>query len=398
MDNYSRILSGMRPTGRLHLGNYHGAIKNWINLQYEHSCYFMAADIHALTTDYENPKNIEANVYEMVIDWLACGIDPAQAVMFVQSHVPEHAELHLLLSMITPLSWLERIPTYRDQIEKLSNKDLGTYGFLGYPLLQSSDILLYNAKYVPVGEDQISHVELTREIARRFNYLYGREEGFEEKALETIKKLGAKKASLYEELLIQYQQEGDEEALEKARYLLKDAINLSSGDVDRLFAFLENKSKVILTEPQELITITSKLPGLDGQKMSKSYNNTITLREDAESITKKIRAMPTDPARIRRTDSGDPEKCPVWQLHKVYSNEEVKLWVQNGCTTAGIGCLDCKQPLIDSIVAEQQQFCANAAPYLEDSNLVRNIVADGAEKATEIARQTLTAVKEAMGL
>ncbi|MFN7094903.1 MAG: tryptophan--tRNA ligase, partial [Burkholderiales bacterium] len=256
MHYHSRILSGMRPTGRLHLGHYHGAIKNWVNLQYEHDCYFMVADLHALTTNYEDTKEIEATIYAMVIDWLACGVDPAQATIFIQSHVPQHAQLHLLLSMITPLSWLERVPTYKDQLEKLSFKDLGSYGFLGYPLLQSADILLYNAKYVPVGEDQVSHVELTREIARRFNYLYGREVGFEEKAREAIKKLGAKKAALYEELLVNYQQNGNEEALEKARFLLADAVNLSRGEEERLFAFLENKAKVILTEPQALISKT----------------------------------------------------------------------------------------------------------------------------------------------
>ncbi|MCC2624200.1 MAG: Tryptophanyl-tRNA synthetase [Burkholderiales bacterium] len=398
MENSSRILSGMRATGNLHLGHYHGAIKNWVNLQYEHECYFMVADIHALTTNYESTGLIASSVHEMVIDWLACGVDPSQAVIFIQSEVPAHAELHLLLSMITPLSWLERVPTYKEQIEKLSNRDLGTYGFLGYPLLQSADILLYNAKFVPVGEDQVSHVELTREIARRFNYIYGRETGFEEKAREVIPKLGHKRALLYEELLVQYQQEGNDEALEKARFLLKDAVNLSLGERERLFAFLENKSKVILTEPQALVTAASKLPGLDGQKMSKSYNNTLMLREAPDTISKKIKSMQTDPARIRRTDTGDPQKCPVWQLHRVYSNEEVKQWVQTGCTTAGIGCLDCKGPLIESIQAESEQFRERARPYIEDRNLVRNILADGAEKANETTEDTLDMVKSAMGI
>ncbi|MCE3267973.1 MAG: tryptophan--tRNA ligase [Burkholderiales bacterium] len=398
MENSLRILSGMRPTGSLHLGHYHGAIKNWVNLQYEYECYFMVADIHALTTNYESTRVIASSAYEMVVDWLACGVDPSQAVIFIQSEVPAHAQLHLLLSMITPLSWLERVPTYKELIEKLSTKDLGTYGFLGYPLLQSADILLYNSKFVPVGEDQVSHVELTREIARRFNYIYGREAGFEEKAREVIPKLGNKRAALYEELLIQYQQEGALEALEKARFLLKDAVNLSLGERERLFAFLENKSRVILTEPQALTTAASKLPGLDGQKMSKSYNNTLMLREDFEQVNKKIKSMQTDPARIRRTDPGDPEKCPVWQLHKVYSNTEVKEWVQIGCTTAGIGCLDCKKPLIESIQAESAQFKERAKPYLEDHNLVRNILADGAEKAIETTEYTLSMVKLAMGI
>lgn len=398
MENSSRVLSGMRPTGRLHLGHYHGAIKNWVNLQYEYECYFMVADIHALTTNYESTAVISHSIHDMVIDWLACGVDPAQAVIFIQSEVPAHAELHLLLSMVTPLSWLERVPTYKEQIEKLHTKDLGTYGFLGYPLLQSADILLYNAKFVPVGEDQVAHVELTREIARRFNYLYGREVGFEEKAQEIIPKLGQKRAALYEELLMQYQQDGNTAALEKARFLLRDIVNLSLGEKDRLFAFLENKSKVILTEPQALITKCAKLSGLDGQKMSKSYHNTIMLRAEPDLINKKIKAMQTDPARMRRCDPGDPEKCPVWQLHLVYSNEEVKQWAQIGCRAATIGCLDCKGPLIEAIQSESEQCKLRALPYLEDHNLVRNILADGTEQAIEVAQSVLNGVKQAMGI
>ncbi len=398
MNYQSRILSGIRATGKLHLGHYYGALKNWVELQYEHECYFMVADIHALTTNYDNPKNLESIIHEMVIDWLACGVDPSQAAIFIQSHVPQHAELHLLLSMITPLGWLERVSTYKDQIEKLAHKDLDTYGFLGYPLLQSSDILLYNSKFVPVGEDQISHIEITREIARRFNYLYGREDGFEEKAREIIKKLGVKKAELYSELLIKFQQNGDNEALEKARFLLHDVVNLSLGEKERLFAFLENKSRVILIEPQALVTETSKLPGLDGQKMSKSYNNSIYLREDPDSINKKIRGMQTDPARVRRIDAGNPEKCPVWYLHKIYSDNNTKEWVQNGCVSAGIGCLECKQPLIDAICQEQKIFTEKALPYLDDYNLVKNILADGAEKASEVASATIAEVKQAMNM
>ncbi len=398
MSYQSRILSGMRASGKLHIGHYYGAIKNWISLQYEHECYFMVADIHALTTNYENTKDLENIIHEMVVDWLACGVDPSQAIMFIQSHVPQHAELHLLLSMITPLGWLERVPTYKDQIEKLSHKDLDTYGFLGYPLLQSADILLYNSKLIPVGEDQVSHVEITREIARRFNYLYGREIGFEDKAREIIKKLGSKKADLYTELLVKFQQNGDNEALEKARFLLHDVVNLSLGEKERLFAFLENKSRVILTEPQAFITEVAKLPGLDGRKMSKSYHNTIPLRENADNINKKIRAMQTDPARVRRTDPGTPEKCPVWHLHKVYSDNAIREWVQKGCSTAGIGCLECKQPLIDAVCQEQARFAEKAKPYLNDYNLVKNILADGAEKATEVASATLAEVKQAMNM
>lgn len=395
---YSNILSGMRPTGQLHLGHMYGVIKNWVNLQYEYNCFLMVADYHALTTGYENTQQIEDSIIDMVIDWLACGVDPSQATIFVQSDVKAHAELYLLLSMITPISWLERVPTYKDMIEKLAHKDIDTYGFLGYPLLQSADILLYDAKYVPVGEDQVCHVELTREIARRFNHIYGREHGFEEKAQQLITKLGYKKGKLYQDLLIKYQQEGDEESLEKARYLLQDVVNLSISEIELLFAFLENKSRVILSEPQELVTKNAKMIGLDGQKMSKSYNNTITLRESVDNINKKIKSMQTDPARVRRVDKGDPNKCPVWQLHKIYSNEDVSNWVWSGCINATIGCIECKKPIIDAIVKEQQQLQEKAQLYLEDRNLIKNILADGAEKANEIANNKLDEIKDAMNI
>lgn len=393
-----RVLSGMRPTGKLHLGHYHGVLKNWVKLQSEYECFFMVADWHALTTSYDEVGGIEKNTWDMVIDWLAAGVDPTQGTIFIQSRVPEHAELHLALSMITPLSWLERIPTYKDQIEKLSHKDLGTYGFLGYPLLMASDILLYRGNLVPVGEDQIPHVEITREIARRFNHVFGKEPGFEEKAKEAVKKLGGKKGKLYEDLRIRYQQDGDVEALESGRALLADSQNISHGDRERLFGYLEGGGKMILPESQPLLTEASRMPGLDGNKMSKSYNNTISLREDADVITKKIRQMPTDPARMRRTDPGDPEKCPVWQLHQVYSDSTTKDWVVAGCKSAGIGCLDCKQPVIDGVLAEQKPILERARPYLEDPTLVKSIVADGCEKAREAARETMREVKEAMGL
>lgn len=393
-----RVLSGMRPTGSLHLGHYHGALKNWVRLQAEHECFFFVADWHALTTSYDDPSIIAKSTWDMVIDWLAAGIDPAQATLFIQSRVPEHAELHLLLSMITPLSWLERIPTYKDQIEKLSHKDLGTYGFLGYPLMQSADILIYRAQYVPVGEDQVPHIEITREIARRYNHIYGREIGFEEKAEAAVKKMGSKKARLYHDLRTRYLQAGDDEALEAARALLADAQNISHGDRDRLFGFLENKGKAILVEPQALLTEASRMPGLDGQKMSKSYGNGIFLREDPATVTKKIRAMPTDPARVRRTDAGNPDKCPVWQLHKVYTDADTHAWAQAGCRSAGIGCLECKQPVIDGILREQQPMFERAQPYLDDPTLVKNIVADGCERARKLAQETMRDVREAMGL
>lgn len=393
-----RVLSGMRPTGSLHLGHYHGVLKNWVKLQQQYECLFFVADWHALTTHYDTPEIIEQNVWDMIIDWLAAGVDPSQATLFIQSKVPAHAELYLLLSMMTPLGWLERVPTYKDQQEKLSEKDLSTYGFLGYPLLQSADILIYRANRVPVGEDQAPHVEFTREICRRFNHIYGKEPGFEEKAELAIKKLGSKKSKLYSELRTLYQEQGDENALEKAKSLLNEQQNLSLGDQERLFGYLEGGGKMILTEPETLLTEASKMPGLDGHKMSKSYHNTISLREDPESIRKKIRTMPTDPARARRSDPGDPAKCPVWQFHLVYSDDKTREWVQWGCTTAGIGCLECKSPVIDMILAEQAPMHERIKQYEEDPTLVRNIIADGCEKANKLAEETMRDIREAMGL
>lgn len=393
-----RVLSGMRPTGRLHLGHYHGVLKNWARLQYEYPCLFFVADWHALTTTYDQPDVISQATWEMLIDWLAAGIDPNQATLFIQSRVLEHAELHLLLSMITPLGWLERVPTYKDQLEKLSHKDLTTYGFLGYPLLQAADILIYRANLVPVGEDQIPHVEFTREVARRFNHFYGREPNFEENAKEAVKKLGSKRARLYLDLRTRFQQEGDAEALAQARALLDEAQSLSLGDRERLYGYLEGYSKHILVEPQVLLTEASRMPGLDGQKMSKSYGNTIYLREDPESITRKVRTMQTDPARVRRTDPGDPERCPVWQFHKIYTDTEVHQWVQEGCRSAKIGCLECKQPVLEAILAEQAEMRERAQPYVENPGLVRNVVADGCEQARKLAQATMRDVREAMGL
>jgi tryptophanyl-tRNA synthetase len=393
-----RVLSGMRPTGHLHLGHYHGVLKNWIELQHQFECLFFVADWHALTTHYDDSEIIEQHVWDMVIDWLAAGVDPAQATMFIQSRVPAHAELHVLLSMITPLGWLERVPSYKDQQEKLTEKDLSTYGFLGYPLLQSSDILIYRANRVPVGEDQAPHIEFTREITRRFNHIYGKEAGFREKAEAAIKKLGSKKSRLYRELRNRYQEHGDEAALAAAKSLLDEQQNLSLGDQERLFGYLEGGGKMILAEPEVMLTPASRMPGLDGQKMSKSYNNTISLREDEASVIRKVRTMPTDPARVRRSDPGDPSKCPVWQFHEIYSTPEIKDWVQRGCTTAGIGCLECKQPIIDAILSEQRPMRERARMYEEDPTLVRNIIADGCERADKLAQETMRDVREAMGL
>jgi tryptophanyl-tRNA synthetase len=393
-----RVLSGMRPTGKLHLGHYHGVLRNWVRLQHEHECLFFVADWHALTTHYDTPEVIATNVWEMVIDWLASGVDPSQATIFVQSRVPEHAELHLLLSMVTPLGWLERVPTYKDQQEKLADKDLSTYGFLGYPLLQAADILIYRANRVPVGEDQVPHIEFTREIARRFNHVYGREPGYRDKAEAAVKKLGAKRARLYRELRTAYLEQGDAEALARARALLDEVQNLSLNDRERLFGHLEGGGKMILAEPEALLTEAARMPGLDGHKMSKSYDNTISLREDADAVTRKVRTMPTDPARVRRTDPGDPEKCPVWEFHRVYSDGPTRAWVEQGCRSAGIGCLQCKQPVIDAVLAEQAPMRERARQYEDDPTLVRSILADGCEKARDLAADTMREVRAAMGL
>ena len=393
-----RVLSGMRPTGRLHLGHYHGVLKNWVKLQHEYECFFFVADWHALTTEYEHPQAIEQASWEMVIDWLAAGVNPGSATLFIQSRVPEHAELHLLLSMMTPLGWLERVPTYKDQQEKLREKDLGTYGFLGYPLLQSADILVYRAGQVPVGADQVAHVEITREIARRFNHLYGREPGFEEAVENAIRKMGKKQSKVYLDNRRKYQEQGEDEALEIAQALVNSQQNITLGDKERLLGDLEGGGKIILPEPQALLTPASKMPGLDGQKMSKSYGNAISLREEPEAVDEKIRRMPTDPARVRRTDPGNPENCPVWQLHEVYSDEKTCAWVQEGCRSAGIGCVDCKKPVIESVQAELEPIRKRAKEHERNPDLVRTIIAEGCEEAREAARDTLEEVRAVMGL
>ena len=393
-----RVLSGMRPTGRLHLGHYHGVLKNWVRLQHEYECFFFVADWHALTTEYEHPQKIEESVWDMVIDWLAAGVNPGSATLFIQSKVPEHAELHLLLSMMTPLGWLERVPTYKDQQEKLKEKDLSTYGFLGYPLLQSADILIYRAGQVPVGADQVAHIEITREVARRFNHLYGREPGFEEAVEAAIRKMGKKQMKVYLDNRRKYQEQGDEAALAAAQALVNDQQNITLGDKERLLGDLEGGGKIILPEPQALLTPASKMPGLDGQKMSKSYGNFISLREEPDAVDEKIRRMPTDPARVRRTDPGNPENCPVWQLHEVYSDDSIRQWVDHGCRTAGIGCLECKKPVIDAVQAELEPIRRRAADHMRNPDLVRTLIAEGCEDAREAARDTLEEVRAAMGL
>ena len=393
-----RVLSGMRPTGRLHLGHLHGVIKNWTKLQHEYECFLFVADWHALTTHYDDPQVIENNIWEMVVDWLAAGVNPQAATLFIQSRVPEHAELHLLLSMMTPLGWLERVPSYKDMQENLKDKDLSTYGFLGYPLLQSADILIYQAGNVPVGADQVAHVELTREVARRFNHLYGREPDFEENALSGIKKMGKKAGSLSKNLRKSYLETGDHEALERAQALLKEQQNISLGDQERLFGYLEGSGKMILAEPQSLLTKAPKMPGLDGRKMSKSYDNIISLRDENDEINQKIKTMPTDPARVRLSDPGEPEKCPVWEFHLVYSDEDTKDWVQKGCRSAGIGCLECKKPVIDAVVNEIEPIRIKARQLEDNMAMVKSIITEGSEKAREVARETMVDVRQAMGL
>jgi tryptophanyl-tRNA synthetase len=397
-DAGQRVVSGMRPTGRLHLGHYHGVLRNWIELQHEYQCYFFVADWHALTTHYDEPYDIEQFTYDTVVDWLAAGVSPGSATLFVQSKVPEHAELHLLLSMITPVSWLERVPSYKDQQSKMADRELSTYGFLGYPLLQSADILAYRAGHVPVGADQVAHVELTREIARRFNHIYGREPGFEQNAEAAVKKMGRKAARLYAELRHNYVTRGDTESLARARALLAEQQNLSIGDRERLFGYLEGSGRIILPEPQPLLTSNPKVPGTDGEKMSKSYNNTIHLRELPAVVEEKIRTMKTDPARVRRTDPGDPEVCPVYALHRIYSSADTLRWVEGGCRSAGIGCLDCKGPLIDAINSEQAVMRERARQFEHDRDLVQSILLEGSEEARDVARETLEEVRDAIGI
>jgi tryptophanyl-tRNA synthetase len=327
-----RVLSGMRPTGKLHLGNYVGALANWVRLQDTHDCFFFIADWHALTTDYADTSRIKENSIEVVLDWLAAGLDPERCVMFIQSHVIQHAELHLLFSMVTPLGWLERVPTYKEQQQNIQDKDLNTYGFLGYPVLQSADILIYCADFVPVGEDQVAHIELTREIARRFNQFY---------------KLGKRE---------------------------------------------------ILPQPQPLLTHAPKLPGTDGRKMSKSYNNYILLSEPEPEIRSKLKTMVTDPARVRRTDPGNPDVCPVGDLHKIFSDQQTLSNVYVGCRTASIGCIECKSWAADSLVRAIAPMQERRGKYESKPDLVKQIIEQGSARAAEVAEATMEQVRDAMGM
>jgi tryptophanyl-tRNA synthetase len=392
----------MRATGALHLGHFHGALKNWVRMQDDYECFYFVADWHALTTHYEDRGVMSRYVYDMVTDWLAAGLDPERSTIFLQSRLPEHAELFTLLAMGTPLGWLERVPTYKDQMERLKDRDLATYGFLGYPLLQAADILMYRAHWVPVGEDQSSHVELTREVARRFNSLYGRPANFEALVAAALAKLSKDDQRYFEKQRKAFGETGDAAALAKGEALLARAATGVAGwtaaDGETLLGQLKGTGRSILTEPAALHTEVKKLPGLDGAKMSKSYGNAIAMREPPAEVEQKIRKMPTDPQRVRRTDPGDPERCPVWQFHQIYSDEPTRDWVVKGCTTAGIGCLECKQPVIDAVLREQQPWRDRAETYLSNPKQVHWIIDAGTERARAVARRTMADVREAMGL
>lgn len=392
-----RILSGMRPTGRLHLGHYHGVLKNWVKLQTQTQCFFFVADWHALTTHYEEPGVMDAHVWDMLVDWMAAGVDPERATLFIQSRVPQHAELHLLLSMVTPLGWLMRVPSFKDQQQKLKDRDLATYGFLGYPLLQSADILMYRATGVPVGEDQVPHVELTREIARRFNHIFGRDSAFEEKAADAVKRLGKKGAKLFTEGRSQWLQDGIATARDRALAVIQDSANISAEDRERLTGFLDGGGREILPEPEALLTPAAKMPGLDGQKMSKSYNNTIQMRDEPERVSARLMTMPTDPARQRRNDPGDPDKCPVWDLHQVYTPAKLRQQLATDCRTAAIGCVDCKKPLLEKVLEEQTELRERAAPFENNPGRLRDVIETGCERARAAADETLNEVRAVVG-
>ena len=394
-----RVLSGMRPTGALHLGNYHGALRNWIELQYEYDCYFFVADYHALTTGYEDTGDLEANAWRIVIDWLAAGVNPSAATLFIQSKVPEHAELHLLLVDDHAARLAGTRPDLQGPAGAVQGKGPGNLRLPRDTRCCRARTSCCIARCTSrSGEDQVAHVEITREIARRFNFIYGREADFEAKAERAVKNLGAKKAALYRDLRRGYQERGEESSLVEARALLEGNSRLTLADKERLLGYLEGTGRTILPEPEALLTATPKVTGLDGRKMSKSYGNTIGLREDPDAVAAKLRTMQTDPARVRRTDPGDPEKCPVWDLHKLYSSEETRSWVDQGCRSAGIGCIECKKPLIDRVVEEVTAMRQRGQEFEENPDLVRGIIADGCEKARAVAGQTLDDVKQAMGL
>ncbi len=394
-----RVLSGIRATGKMHLGNYHGAIKGWLELQEndDYDCYFFIADLHGLTTHYQDSaNNLSNDTFDLIKDLLSTGIDPNKVTLFVQSAVPEHCELCVLLGMITPLSWLERIPTFKDQQQKLSDRDLSTLGFLSYPLLQSADILLYKPHLVPVGEDQLYHIELTREIARRFNNFYGQKDLAENIDL-ILNKLHKELQDQINLLKSAYQQTGDDKALQQA-YTLIESLHLPEFETEVLEGFIIGNSRAILPNVQAMLTKDSKVYGLDGQKMSKSYHNTIAIGEDPDVVTVKIKKMPTDPARIKRTDPGDPLKCPVWNFHTLYSSADTQEYIDISCRTAAIGCLDCKKIVIDAINKEQAEIRERRLQLDLNPQIIIDIMNRSTEKARRVAKTTLDEVKAVMGI
>ncbi len=355
----------MRPTGKLHLGNYVGALENWVRMQDQYDCFFVIVDWHALTTDYADPSNLKENLVDVLLDWLAAGLDPEKCVMFIQSHVPVHAELHLLLSMITPLGWLERVPTYKEQRENIKEKDLGTYGFLGYPVLQAADILIYKADVVPVGEDQVAHVELTREIARRFNAFY-----------------------TYAHPIVT-----DTHRLTQSQrdFLISSGTEITA-DTDYIFP------RTVFPEPQALLTPAPRLPGTDGRKMSKSYDNAVLLTDPETVVRQKLKTMVTDPRRVRRSDPGDPDACPVGDLHKIFSDKETITKVYEGCRSAGIGCIECKSWVADALVKILNPMQERRKKYEDNPRLAWDILEAGSARARDIAGATMDEVRKAMGL
>ena len=387
-----RVLSGMRPTGHLHIGHYFGALKNWIKLQEEYDCFYCVVDWHALTSDYADSSQIAQNTIEIAIDWLAAGLNPQKSTFFVQSQVPEHAELHLLLSMVTPLSWLERVPTYKEQLDNIKDKNLHTYGFLGYPVLQSADIVMYDADLVPVGEDQVSHVELAREIVRRFNYFNG---GKLQPGLTQQEQWRAA------EIIIPKLPPGYYEGGVKGDFtnLLADARS-ERGLADYLQLLRTNPKYFtnpdILAEPAVMLTETPRIPGLDGRKMSKSYGNAILLNEDDESIRTKTKVMVTDPARKRRTDPGNPDICPVYDWHKLFSPRGTLDWAAQGCRTAGIGCIECKAAMADHLIRWIEPVRARRREFEAQPERVKQILTAGSAHARDVARQTMARVREAV--
>lgn len=391
-----RVVSGMRPTESLHLGHYFGGLQQWLKLQAETQCMFFVADWHALTTHFDDAQSIEEKTWEMLFDWLAAGIDPSRATLFIQSHIPEHAELHLLLSMATPLSWLQELPSFQAQAAKLPQG--ASYGLLGSTCLQAADVMIYRASSVAVLAAQVDEVEMMCEIARRFNHLYGKEKDFEEKSQQAVKKLGSKRAKLYMELRAEYQEQGLDEALAQAKAVLDDAQNLSMIDRERLFGYLEGSRKLILVEPRGQILSASPMAGLDGQPMTHSLQNCIGLREGPQSVERKVRSMNIDPQRIQEHAPGNPANCTVWPMQRALASAEASEQIRKGCISGSLSCVECKRALCSTIAQVQEPIHERAQTYLDDPSLVRAIVADGCDSARKLAQETMRDVRDAMGL